>query len=181
MSLLLRRPTDREPPALLPLSAAVAVCDVAGPDALVKWPNDVVVRRPAGNHLGPAKRDLSKLAGILIEGRPQEAWLALGIGLNVAVDLANLPEDIRPTAATMGRPPEAIEPTLTELLQALGRRFAQPAPEILKAWRSRDALLGSPVASGRYSGVAEGIDDQGCLLVRTDDGSLVGLDSGEVA
>ena len=36
----------------------------------VKWPNDVWV-------------DGRKLAGILIEGRPQEGWAVLGIGLNV--------------------------------------------------------------------------------------------------
>ena len=37
----------RDPPPLLPLIAAVAVCDMAGEDARVKWPNDIVfVRAP---------------------------------------------------------------------------------------------------------------------------------------
>src|SRR5271165_4527063 len=58
MSLVLR-----SPPSLLPLIAAVAVCDVAGDDALIKWPNDVVLARAGG---------LAKLAGILAEGRPQQ-------------------------------------------------------------------------------------------------------------
>src|SRR5438445_1473125 len=40
MSVLLR-----SPPSLLPLIAAVAVCDVAGEDARIKWPNDVVLPR----------------------------------------------------------------------------------------------------------------------------------------
>jgi BirA family biotin operon repressor/biotin-[acetyl-CoA-carboxylase] ligase len=33
----------RDPPRLLPLAAGVAVAEVAGPQALVKWPNDVLV------------------------------------------------------------------------------------------------------------------------------------------
>ena len=38
MSLVLR-----SPPRLLPLMAALAVCDVAGGAAQIKWPNDVVL------------------------------------------------------------------------------------------------------------------------------------------
>src|ERR1700689_3118919 len=82
MSLLLR-----SPPPLLPLAAAVAVCDVVGESARIKWPNDIVL---------PADRDaLAKLAGILIEGRPQEGWAVLGIGINVAVRLDELPAELR--------------------------------------------------------------------------------------
>ena len=54
-----------DPPALLPLAAALAVAEVAGPDAQIKWPNDVLV---AGR----------KVAGILAEGRPHEGWAVLG-------------------------------------------------------------------------------------------------------
>ena len=67
----------RSPPPLLPLLAAVAVCDVVGEDAQIKWPNDVVLPRAGG---------IAKLAGILAEGRPQEGWAVLGIGLNVALE-----------------------------------------------------------------------------------------------
>src|ERR1700704_6310324 len=45
MSLLLRWPTSARSPTLLPLIAALAVCDVAGEDAQIKWPNDVVFAR----------------------------------------------------------------------------------------------------------------------------------------
>ena len=81
MSLMLR-----EPPPLLPLIAAVAVCDVAGNEARVKWPNDIVFARGGR---------LAKLAGILIEGRPQEGWAVLGIGINVAVRVEELPVELR--------------------------------------------------------------------------------------
>jgi BirA family transcriptional regulator, biotin operon repressor / biotin---[acetyl-CoA-carboxylase] ligase len=184
MSLLLRWPEGGEPPRLLPHAAAVAVCDVVGPRALVKWPNDVVFRRearPTAKDATARYTDLAKLAGILIEGRPQERWLVLGIGLNVAVNLADLPEEVQPTAATLGLSPDAIEPTLSALLHALERRLAQPPAEILAAWRERDALAGSQVTWKIGSGEALGIDDHGSLLVRAQDGSILALDSGEVS
>jgi BirA family biotin operon repressor/biotin-[acetyl-CoA-carboxylase] ligase len=185
MSLLLRWPACEEPPALLPLAAAVAVCEIVGPRALVKWPNDVVVRRrgaeglPAGTSAA-RYADLAKLAGILIEGRPQERWLVLGIGLNVAVDLADLPADVRAIAATMGQPPEATEPILAKLMCALRQSLREPSENVLAAWRSRDALLGSRVSWNHGHGVAEGVSERGGLLVRGEDGATTELDSGEV-
>jgi BirA family biotin operon repressor/biotin-[acetyl-CoA-carboxylase] ligase len=175
MSLLLRWADSVQAPALLPFAAAVAVCDVVGDHALLKWPNDVVV--PAQS----AEVELAKLAGILIEGRPQERWIVLGIGLNVAVDLADLPEDVRARAATMGRTSQEIEPMLRVLLARLQQRLAAPAAEILSAWRERDALAGASVSWRSGSGTAAGISDRGALLVRSQDGSLTELDSGEVS
>jgi BirA family biotin operon repressor/biotin-[acetyl-CoA-carboxylase] ligase len=166
MSLLLR-----DPPALLPLTAAVAVCEVVGADARIKWPNDIVVPR------GPT---LAKLAGILIEGRPQEGWAVLGIGLNVAVRVEELPPELRDTAATLGRPPEAIEPLLSRLLAALERRLGDPSAQILDAWRARDALRGREVAWVAGRGCAEGVDGEGRLVVRLPGGAHTALDAGEV-
>lgn len=168
MSLLLRRW-----PPLLPLAAAVAVCDVAGHDALVKWPNDVVVAAASG---GP----LSKMAGILIEGRPQDGWLVVGIGLNVAVDPAAAPAELETPIASMGRPAGEVEEVLAALLVALERRLSQSAPETVERWRALDALRGRPVSFEATEGIAEGIDDGGRLLVRAADGALHALASGEV-
>src|SRR4051812_30256001 len=61
----------REFDGLLPLRAGLAVADVAGEAARVKWPNDVLV-------------DGRKLAGILVEGRPHEGRAGVGIGVNVS-------------------------------------------------------------------------------------------------
>jgi BirA family biotin operon repressor/biotin-[acetyl-CoA-carboxylase] ligase len=179
MSLLLRVGTPdgmRSPSSLglLPLIAAVAVCDVAGEDALIKWPNDIVLVRP-----GP-ERPLVKLAGILTEGRPQAGWAVLGIGLNVAVSLEELPAELRAGAATLGYPRDAIEPTLERLLTALARRLAEPTTRTLDAWRLRDALLGREIAWDSGRGRAQGIDAAGHLLVALDGGGLLALDAGEV-
>ncbi|HEY1450113.1 MAG TPA: biotin--[acetyl-CoA-carboxylase] ligase [Solirubrobacteraceae bacterium] len=169
MSLLLR-----EPPQLLPLIAAVAVCDVcdrAGEQAMIKWPNDVVLVRGQG---------LAKLAGILAEGRPQEGWGVLGIGLNVAVEIAQLPRELHDTAATLGGSASDVEPTLQALLRALERRLTDSAEQTLTAWRERDALRGSAIAWAGGQGTAEGVDGAGRLVVALGDGARTTLDAGEV-
>jgi BirA family biotin operon repressor/biotin-[acetyl-CoA-carboxylase] ligase len=157
----------RDPPALLPLRAGVAVAELAGPAAALKWPNDVLLAR-------------RKVSGILIEGRPQEGWAVLGIGVNVAVTLDELPVELRDTAGTLGLARDAIEPALARVLELLERWLAAGEAETLEAWRARDALLGAPVTWNGGSGVADGVDAGGRLLVRLADGSERALDAGEV-
>ncbi len=143
MSLVLRPgppnpepPTKPWPPPQLPLLAGVAVCDVAGPQARVKWPNDVVVQD------GP---NLRKLAGILTEARPQAGWAVLGIGLNVSVRLQDLPPELQGTAATLDLTFDAIEPTLADLLAALEHRLTAPIETTLD--RLRELLITSEPSS----------------------------------
>ena len=162
MSLVLR-----EWPVLLPLATAVAAADVAGADAAIKWPNDVLLRG-------------GKVAGILVEARPQEGWAVLGIGVNVAVRAADLPGELRDRAATLGLEPAAIEPTLAALLVALGARLGEEPAVLLRAFRERDALLGRAVRWQRGEGIAAGVDDAGRLLVDRPDGTRAALDAGEV-
>jgi BirA family biotin operon repressor/biotin-[acetyl-CoA-carboxylase] ligase len=152
---------------LLSLRAGLAVAEVAGGDALVKWPNDVLL-------------DGRKVAGVLVEGRPHEGWAVVGIGLNVAVDVAALGPVVSERAGTLGRPRSAVEPALAELLGALERWLEAPADEALEALRARDALLGQAVRWGGGSGVGDGIDAGGGLRVRFEDGEGVGLSAGEV-
>jgi BirA family transcriptional regulator, biotin operon repressor / biotin---[acetyl-CoA-carboxylase] ligase len=162
MSLVLR---ERRP--LLPLAAAIAVADVVGAAATIKWPNDVLL----------ADR---KVAGILVEIRPQDGWAVLGIGLNVAVDVAELPAELRDRAGTLDLDPAAVEPTLEALLATLEERLEHDPPELLCAFRERDALLGRRVRWQRGEGVAAGIDGEGRLLVDGADGTRVAVDAGEV-
>jgi BirA family biotin operon repressor/biotin-[acetyl-CoA-carboxylase] ligase len=158
----------REPHPLLSLAAGVAVARVCGPEARIKWPNDIWLD---GDR---------KVAGILVEGRPLEGWAVVGIGLNVALDVESLPPELRETATSLGRPPEDIEPTLSELLAELEAVLALPKEELLAAWRERDALAGRAIAWADGEGVARGIDDEGQLLVETADGSVRRLNAAEV-
>ena len=161
----------RDPPALLPLAAGVAVAEVVGASvggvgASIKWPNDVLL-------------DRRKVAGILVEGRPQEGWAVVGIGLNVALRVEDFPVELRSTAGTLGLPPAAIEPTLDALLGRLERWTSAPVGSLLDAVRARDALLGREVRWAGGRGVGAGIDSGGRLVVETESGH-VALDAGEV-
>jgi BirA family biotin operon repressor/biotin-[acetyl-CoA-carboxylase] ligase len=186
-SALLMSVVLRETPEMLPLAAAVAVAEVVGEQARIKWPNDVVIEqagaageaaRPGG---GPA---LAKVAGILVEGRLQEGWAVLGIGLNVAVRLEDLPAELGPggarPAATMGLSAGDLEATLMTLLDRLQRRLAEPAGATLESWRARDALLGREIAWSGGSGVAHGLDGAGRLIVEDSAGRRTALAAGEV-
>jgi BirA family transcriptional regulator, biotin operon repressor / biotin---[acetyl-CoA-carboxylase] ligase len=157
----------RDPPALLPLAAGVAVAEAIGPDAAIKWPNDVL----AGGR---------KVAGILAEGRPQAGWAILGIGINVALREDDLPAELRDRAGTLGRPVEDVEAVLRAVLAALERRLAQPPGPLLDAWRARDALAGRRVTWSGGEGTADGVDDAGRLVVRLPGGGAAALDAGEV-
>jgi BirA family biotin operon repressor/biotin-[acetyl-CoA-carboxylase] ligase len=157
----------RELDALLALRGGLAVADVAGPAARVKWPNDVLV-------------DGRKVAGVLAEGRPQEGWAVLGIGINVAVEPADLPEELRERAGTLARAAGDVDVVLEELLAALARRLAEPAATTAAELGRRDALEGAPVAWAGGEGTAVGIDAEGRLRVRRRGGAIEALGSGEV-
>jgi BirA family transcriptional regulator, biotin operon repressor / biotin---[acetyl-CoA-carboxylase] ligase len=157
----------RDPPALLPLGAALAVAEVAGADAQIKWPNDVLL-------------DGRKVAGILAEGRPQDGWAVLGVGLNVALRIEDLPPELHDTAGTLGLEPADLEPTLERLLDALQRALALDAATLLGAYRARDALRGREVTWAAGHGRAAGIDGTGRLIVELPEGGRTTLSAGEV-
>jgi BirA family biotin operon repressor/biotin-[acetyl-CoA-carboxylase] ligase len=154
LSLILRSPTDT-----LPLAAAVAVCEALPVEAAIKWPNDIWL-------------DGAKVAGILVEARPQEGWAVVGIGVNVHE--APPIEHVTSLDGVVG-----VEELLARLVSALDGWLRRPLPEVLAAWRSRDALLGQPVRWENGSGKGAGIDESGALLVDTDAGRIA-LDAGEV-
>ena len=156
----------RDPPRLLPLAAGAAVAELVGDGALIKWPNDILVEG-------------RKVAGILVEGRPQQRWAVLGIGLNVALRREDFPPELQEQAGTLGLNEDAIEPTLEQLLGRLDRWLGASESDILDAVRRRDALLGRPLRWVGGAGRGAGIDGDGRLVVATDDGH-VSLEAGEV-
>ena len=166
MSLVLRDLEERH--ALVPLAAAVAVSEAceetAGVSCRVKWPNDVWI-------------DGKKVAGILVEGRPQEGWAVLGIGVNVSTRAADFPPELRGTATSLGT--ASAEDVLAALLRGLDRRLGDDPDSILGAWRERDALRGAQVRWNDGQGRAAGITDDGALLVEMEDGQEI-LQAGEV-
>jgi BirA family biotin operon repressor/biotin-[acetyl-CoA-carboxylase] ligase len=170
---------------VLPLAVALAVCETA--EALrpeveceVKWPNDV--------HL-----DGRKLAGILIEARPQVGWAVIGVGLNLTVAESEFPAELRDRAISLFSAPPAVpygavtakrNSTAGGAAGVLSSRLAvwleADADAVLGAWRARDALRGREVSWDKGSGIADGVDERGYLLVRLADGDRVALGAGDV-
>lgn len=156
----------RDPSRLLSLAAGVAVAEVVGPRARLKWPNDVLV-------------DGRKVAGVLVEGRPQERWAVLGIGLNVALRVEDLPPETRARAGSLGLGAEAVEPILERLLHHLDRWTVADVDSVLDQVRRRDALLGERIRWLGGQGVADGVDRAGRLVVLSGGHRLL-LEAGEV-
>ena len=164
------RPLD-ERHLLLPLSVPLAVCAAAealrpGIECALKWPNDVWLEG-------------RKLAGVLIEAKPQEGWAVIGIGLNLSIEPHEFPADLRQPATSLGGgvTPERARPALDAQLSDWV--FAGEE-EILTEWRRRDGLRGREVAWEEGSGVADGIDGRGNLVVVVPGGRRVSLGAGEV-
>jgi BirA family biotin operon repressor/biotin-[acetyl-CoA-carboxylase] ligase len=178
---------------MLPLAVPLAVCEAVeelNPDLAcgVKWPNDILV-------------DGRKLAGVLIEARPQDGWAVIGVGLNLSISPEEFPPDLRTRAVSLFDPGDRVReresaghsPLLsaglplsdpaaaTEVLNQHLAHWTQAEPnEVLAAWRSRDLLRGREVEWDGGSGVADGVDDRGYLVVVTPGGDRIAVGAGEV-
>jgi BirA family biotin operon repressor/biotin-[acetyl-CoA-carboxylase] ligase len=161
MSVVLRELDER-----LPLTAAVALCEALPAEAEIKWPNDVWIEG-------------RKVAGILVEGRPQEGWAVLGIGVNVTTRA--FPPDLAESATSLhlAGSDEDLETVLAASVRSLGVWLSAPPTRVLDTWRTLDALRGQRVRWSGGDGVASGIDDSGALVVETSSGQVT-LDAGEV-
>jgi BirA family transcriptional regulator, biotin operon repressor / biotin---[acetyl-CoA-carboxylase] ligase len=182
-SVLLRIPCApaRIPPIALACGLAVRDAVAAASNAAIgiKWPNDVLV----GSR---------KVAGVLVEavtiGSRVEA-VVIGIGINVHA--RSFPDEIAATAtsvaliATPSSPPLDRASILANVLASLDRDVHVVVGRGLGLLRSRleqhDVLRGHRVRSDTgEEGLASGIDDDGRLLVRRDDGVLTRWSAGEV-
>ncbi len=170
---------------LCALALADAVEEMAGLPVALKWPNDIIIPTPT------RPPSWKKLAGILTEtGVTGERldFVIVGLGCNLNVKPRHLP-DLAPDATSIlaetGRPVER-EALLASLLAQVEGRYAQlragtnPHAE----WASRLATVGRVVkattTSNTLTGLAEGVAEGGALLLRTPDGAIHRLLSGDV-
>jgi BirA family transcriptional regulator, biotin operon repressor / biotin---[acetyl-CoA-carboxylase] ligase len=166
----LLRPLD-ERHLLLPLAVPLAVCEAAeelvpGIECAIKWPNDIWL-------------DGRKLAGVLIEAKPQDGWAVIGVGLNLSISQDEFPPDLRDTAVSLFGPGAENLTAAKALNRHLDHWVEADRAETLAAYRSRDALRGREVSWDGGSGVADGIEDSGDLVVVAG-GDRVVLGAGEV-
>ena len=183
LSVLLRPRFDRV--GLVPLAAGVAVAEAVaewGVRAELKWPNDVLVSE-------------RKLAGILSEAASGPAgveWVVLGIGVNVALEVAALPPEIRGTVTSLAAEgaaalttPAVAASVLARLALCYDALRASPG-SIVSAWRARAApWWGGPVdvktADAAVRGRLLDVDDDGALILELEGGGRRRFLSGEVA
>jgi len=161
------------------IAAAAMLADFAHDAELrVKWPNDVL----AGG---------AKIAGILLEsasaGGEAPTWLAIGIGVNLAMH----PEGTEFLATSL-KALGATVPTADDALLHLAAHFARwyevwaakGFAAIRDAWLARAAGLGTRIrarlAQEETSGVFEGLDDSGALILRESAGVVRHISAGEV-
>jgi BirA family biotin operon repressor/biotin-[acetyl-CoA-carboxylase] ligase len=163
------RPGSARSASLCTLAAGVAMAQalggVTGLDALIKWPNDLMI--------GPRK-----LCGILAEastsqGSIQHVVVGFGINLRTAAYPADFADRATSIETELGRPLDRGI-VLAAVLEALAARFADLRAlrfdAILNRWRSlAPSSVGSIVEwsgpGGLRRGTTVGIDGEGALLV----------------
>lgn len=169
VSVLVRPRTPMERWGWLSMLAGMAVTDalrdVAGLDAGLKWPNDVLV----------ADR---KICGILSEAIPTSAGLAavVGMGINVTLTHEQLPVPTA-TSVRLAGSDAAASDIVAGLLVAFDRWYGlwDAGGPLAEAYRERCVTLGQDVSvrvapDDVVTGVATGLDEQARLVVRTPGG-----------
>jgi BirA family biotin operon repressor/biotin-[acetyl-CoA-carboxylase] ligase len=171
--------------ALIPLAAGVAVAETVaglGVASELKWPNDVLV---SGR----------KLAGILAEassGAGGVDWVALGIGVNVALERASLPPELRSAVTSLHDEGARSIDAGAVALALLGRlavwydALREAPSRVVAAWRERSApWWGTTVEVRSGTELLHGrlleLDEAGALVIELADGARRCLVSGEVS
>lgn len=187
LSLVLRPPPEvaASLPIVTSLAVAKAVRKATGLDARIKWPNDIQIGG-------------KKLAGILLDASMRGDgidYVIAGIGLNIGLDPEAHPA-IAAIATSISREvkrPVARLPVFIAMLQEMEELYeaAKRRESLIGDWRSLLVTLGQRVqvmwlaAEGVPSlheeGVAEDVNDDGALLIRKANGSLVTVTAGEVS
>lgn len=144
-------------------------------DTTIKWPNDIL-------------KNGKKCTGILAE-RSKQGDLILGVGINY--DNVDLPLELRNIATSLyentEKPLFDKKDFSIKLVNALLEvELFKNNPTLIDEYNSSCATIGTFVevsaTNGNllFSGVAEGIDENGELLLRLNDGSIKKCSSGEV-
>ena len=185
LSLVLRPGLPMTEAQTVTVSAAVAVCRavkrLCGLDLGIKWVNDLYYNG-------------KKVCGILTEMSTELEcinYIVTGIGINVANH--EFPEEIRDVATSLYLE-TGKEVRRSQLIAAIMRAYEgyydkfmenQNMKSLMDVYNSRLANCGTQVRvlspGNEYTGMALGIDEMGELLVRTEDGKVCKVISGEVS
>jgi BirA family biotin operon repressor/biotin-[acetyl-CoA-carboxylase] ligase len=165
------------------LALVRAAREGAGVHAVLKWPNDLLIGE-------------AKCAGVLSEAAAGGSGVVVGVGLNVAPLLVEVPAGSGGLPATSLAEAGATTTDRTELAAALLTAFASlesawraaggdlDAAGLLDAYRDACATIGKRVTvelpDGAVHGIATGVEPTGELLVKVDDGGETAVSAGDV-
>ncbi len=184
ISVILRPEIAPHKAPLITLMAAVAVASTIRQrfdiQAGIKWPNDILISG-------------KKMAGVLTEMRAEPdrvKYVVLGIGINVNMDRAELPVFLRKRSTTLSTETgKKIDRTLflQQFLAELDRWyqvFLKSGAAVIEGWDMFNATIGNRVAvSGpgeAFEGTAQGVDADGRLILKLDDGAQRQVAAGDV-
>jgi BirA family biotin operon repressor/biotin-[acetyl-CoA-carboxylase] ligase len=172
--------------AIFTLWMGVSVCELIANFAPlapgIKWPNDLLFgRRKAGGMLTEARVDSDQIRD-----------LVFGLGLNVNGPAHGWPADIAKRAVSLSEQ-TAAPLDLNRLTAALIGRVLLAYDQFVDGehlktfadlWQRFDVLRGKPIAllqgDRHIAGIAAGIDDEGSLLIRGENGRLHRFHAGDV-
>jgi BirA family biotin operon repressor/biotin-[acetyl-CoA-carboxylase] ligase len=185
LSIILRPRILPSKTPLITLMAAVACAEaidvVAGLLPAIKWPNDLLIAR-------------KKLGGILTEADMELDrinFVVVGIGINVNMTHSSFPPSIRDTATSI-RELLGREISRIALIQAVLRQIEQwyerlrqgRGGEITKRWKELSLVKGQAIEVTSLGKVVRGtaldIDEDGALLVQTDNTKIKRVVAGDV-
>lgn len=184
-SLLLCPDFEKEKASVLTLLMALSVAEVLRQDgcenAMIKWPNDIVMNG-------------KKVCGILTEmNLKADGGYSVIVGVGINLDNAEFTEDISTTATSILRE-YGRKPTSKELLQKIVKIFWQNYDAYCRCQSfenfkqhyesylaNKDAYVKVLEPQGEYTGIARGINQKGELIVETEDGDCVTVYAGEVS
>jgi len=165
--------------AMVGVAVARAVERLAGIDVKIKWVNDLF----SGG---------KKLCGILCEAgldfeSGQMDYIVAGIGINVAQMV--FPQELADIATSVGNEAQKSISRCklcAEMLNCMEEIYPQLEDGgFMDEFRSRSNVLGRRVrvlgGEDVYEAQAMDIDDDGALVVRTDEGEIRSLNSGEIS
>jgi len=168
-SMVLTRCTLR--PELLSLTVAVATAEAIGPQARIKWPNDVLLSG-------------KKVAGILVESKAFDSHTAyvIGIGINCHQKAEGLPKELRSTATSLDLATGTVvdRNTLARRLLTCMDHWLDVAEEdaiqIQKIWDRLCIQVGHRVTvvlnGRRFSGTCIGVEPDHGLILQLDRGGV---------
>lgn len=182
LSALLRHPAPVHEAQQFTMIAGLTIRDaiaaVAGIQADLKWPNDLLI---AGR----------KVAGILAETEAEAGklrWVVVGMGINVDVDFSGRPELAESAVSLSQATEEPIErgPLLLELIRTFSRRYAAmvSGSSPFEEWAASLATIGQEIEAesggNQLTGIAERVTPEGALVIKLEDGSRRELFAGDV-